>query len=117
MIKPKRVSFRIPSRLEDYLSILSTGLHLIVSTGTLPEAPEGTRIKINLYLSPEESDRIDDIAKQYGVSRNAVIVAALVWATRANIYPTRSGSGQAKGVQPGRLSEQRPSRSRLPRRL
>jgi len=84
-----QLRFRIPADLRDYLSILSTGLHLVLSTATVPEAPEGARVRVRVTLSEEELSRVDYVAQLYGVSRNAAVVAALVWATRANVYPKK----------------------------
>lgn len=85
--------FRIPGDLEDYFSILGTGLHLVQATGRIPDLPEGDRVRVRAILEEEDLARVDQIAKAHGISRNAAVVAALQWATRSNVLPRRRASG------------------------
>lgn len=85
--------FRIPGDLEDYFSILGTGLHLVQVTGRIPDLPEGDRVRVRAILEEEDLARVDQIAKAHGISRNAAVVAALQWATRSNVLPRRRASG------------------------
>jgi hypothetical protein len=86
---PVSLRFRIPGDLEDYFSILGTGLHLVQVTGRIPDLPEGDRVRVRATLVEEDLARVDQIAKTHGISRNASVVAALQWATRSNILPKR----------------------------
>src|SRR3546814_1047363 len=96
---PTAVRFRIPPELRDYFSIFSTGLHLVQSTSTLPVPLKGDRVRVRVTLSDEDLSRVDHVARLYGVSRNAAVVAALVWATRSNIYPTRRSEEHTSELQ------------------
>ncbi len=104
---PTTLRFRVPNGLQDYFSILATGLHLIQLTGRLPEPPETTRVRVRVTLGEEELNRVDRIARNHGISRNGAVVAALLWATRANVLPTRAASDATSAVSPETSSAQR----------
>jgi len=104
---PAALRFRIPAELEDYFSILGTGLHLVQVTGRIPELPEGERVRVRASLEEEDLARVDQIAKAHGISRNAAVVAGLQWATRANVLPTRRAAGPVSAESAGTSSEPR----------
>lgn len=108
---PASRRFRIPAGLEDFFSILGTGLHLVQLTGRIPSISEGEKVRVRATLSDEDLARIDQIASTHAISRNAAVVAALQWATRANVLPERSGAVDAIAASPGISSAPRRQRS------
>lgn len=103
---PASLRFRVPPGLEHFFSILGTGLHLVQLTGQLPTPAEPARLRVRVMVSDDDLARIDQIATMHGISRNAAVVAALQWATRANVLPDRAAIRGVSGESLETLSEE-----------
>ena len=78
---------RLPPELVEYLPLLSTGLHLLISTWEFPPEPPGERRKVKVRLDEKMADQVEYLAKHAGKSRAAVITAALIRAKYSNRRP------------------------------
>ena len=82
-----RLFCRIPQTLIAYLPLLEIGLGLLETAGESPPPLQASRASRRPSVHPDVIARLDRIAATNRASRNAVIVAALQKASRANIAP------------------------------
>jgi hypothetical protein len=96
------IKCRAPARLTDYFSILRWGIRLLASTGELRHSDEPRR-QYKIWIFKHELERVDELAGYLKVSRNAIILSSLLWATDCNFGPTRRGADAISKA--GKLTE------------